>query len=125
MKPRTKASALRVLTLIDSRPETSSGRVLTNQLGRSGTAVGSNYRAAGRSRSSAEMISKFAVVEEEADESGFGLELVAEHGLMPGGKVTPFLREADERTAIMVASRRTLQAGLQKSKLENSKLKIG
>ena len=71
------------------------------------------------------MISKFAVVEDEADESGFGLELVAEHGLRTGGKVTPFLREADERTAIMVASRRTLQAGLQKSKLENSKLKIG
>ena len=124
LKQRTKGFALRVLKLIDAVPETRAGRVLAGQLGRSGTSVGANYRSACRSRSTAEMISKFAVVEEEADESGFWLELVAEHGLMPAEKIAPLLREADELTAIMVASRRTLQAGLQKSKIENPKSKI-
>jgi len=124
MKQRTKAFALRALTLVDSLPETRSGRVLANQLGRSGTSVAANYRSACRSRSTAEMISKFAVVEEEADESGFWMELIGDHGLMPVAKLAPLLREASELTAIMVASRRTLQARIRKSKIENLKSKF-
>jgi four helix bundle protein len=124
MKRRTKAFALRVLKLIDSLPDTRSGRVLANQLGRSGTSVGANYRAACRSRSTAEMISKLSVVEEEADESAFWIELAGDHGLMAPSKLAPLLREADELTAIMVASRKTLLAGVRKSKIENPKSKI-
>ena len=124
LKLRTKVFALRVLKLIDSLPDKRSGRVLANQLGRSGTSVGANYRAACRSRSTAEMISKLSVVEEEADESAFWLELVGDHGLMPAGKLAPLLREADELTAIMVASRKTLLTGSRKSKIENPKSKI-
>jgi len=121
LKDRTKAFALRALKLIDTLPDTRSGRVLANQLGRSGTSVGANYRAACRSRSTAEMISKLSVVEEEADESAFWMELVADHGLMPAPKVAPLLQEAGELTAIMVASRRTLQARNRESKIQNQK----
>ncbi len=124
LKRRTKTFALRVLKLIDSLPETRSGRILAGQLGRSGTSVGANYRAACRSRSTAEMISKLSVVEEEADESAFWLELVVEHGLMPSAKVDALYREADELTAIMVASRLTLTKRTLKSKIENRKSKI-
>ena len=124
LKLRTKVFALRVLKRIDSLPDKRSGRVLANQLGRSGTSVGANYRAACRSRSTAEMISKLSVVEEEADESAFWLELAGDHGLMPAGKLAPLLREADELTAIMVASRKTLLTGSRKSKIENPKSKI-
>jgi four helix bundle protein len=124
LKKRTKAFALRVLKLIDSLPDTRSGRVLANQLGRSGTSVGANYRAACRSRSTAEMISKLAVVEEEADESAFWMELVAEHGLVAAKKVASLHKEAGELTAIMVASRRTLSKRSHKSKIENRKSKI-
>jgi four helix bundle protein len=77
LKRRTKDFALHVLQLVDSLSETRSGRILANQLGRSGTSVAANYRAACRSRSTAEMASKLAVVEEEADESGFWLELAS------------------------------------------------
>jgi hypothetical protein len=56
------------------------------------------------------MISKISVVEEEADESAFWMELIVDHGLMPGRKVMPLLQEAGELTAIMVASRKTLLA---------------
>jgi four helix bundle protein len=121
LKQRTKAFALRGLKLIDSLPDTRSGRVLANQLGRSATSVGANYRAACRSRSAAEMISKFAVVEEESDESAFWLELITDHGLMPSDKVAVLLREADELSAIMVASRETLLGRNPKSRIENRK----
>lgn len=124
MKERTKVFGLRVLKLIDSLPETRSSRILASQLGRAGTSVGANYQSACRSRSTAEMISKFAVVEEEADESAFWLEMVADHGLVAARQLTPLLREADELTALMVSSRQTLQARLQKSKIENPKSKI-
>ncbi len=67
------------------------------------------------------MISKLAVVEEEADEAGFWLELIAEHGLVPAEKLDPLLEEADELTAIMVASRRTLDSNNRKSRIENRK----
>lgn len=124
MKQRTKACALRVLKLIDTLPDTRSGRVLAGQLGRSGTSVGANYRSACRSRSTAEMISKFAVVEEEADESAFWLEVIVDHGLMSSAKLVPLLQEANELTAIMVSSRKTLQARSGKSRIENRKSKI-
>jgi four helix bundle protein len=123
LKQRTKTFALRVLKLIDVLPERRSARVLANQLGRSGTSVGANYRAACRSRSAAEMISKLSVVEEEADESGFWLELIGEHGLMTPAQVEPPRQEAGELTAIMVASRRTLAQRGVKSKIENPKSK--
>lgn len=42
MKARTKAFAIRVLNLVEALPETRSGRVIANQLGRSGTSVGAN-----------------------------------------------------------------------------------
>lgn len=124
LKHRTKAFALRVLKLVDSLPDTRSGRVLAGQLGRSGTSVGANYRAACRSRSTAEMVSKLAVVEEEADESAFWLELISDHGLLAPTKVASLHQEADELTAIMVASRRTLGLRSHKSKIENHKSKI-
>jgi four helix bundle protein len=124
LKVRTKAFALRTLKLIDALPDTRSGRVLASQLGRSGTSVGANYRAACRSRSAAEMISKLSVVEEEADESAFWLELIGDHGLATPDKVAALHQEAGELTAIMVASRRTLAKRGQQSRIENPKSKI-
>jgi len=121
LKGRTKAFALRVLKLVDAMPDTRSSRILAAQLGRSGTSVAANYRAACRSRSTAEMISKFAVVEEEADESGFWLELAADHGVMPAAQLGTLLKEASELTPIMVASRKTLQARNRKSGTPNPK----
>ena len=121
LKDRTKAFALRVLKLIDTLPNSRSGRVLAGQLGRSGTSVGANYRSACRSRSIAEMISKLSVVEEEADESGFWMELIAGHGLMSAAKMAPLMKEAGELTAIMVASRKTLLSNNRKSRIQNRK----
>jgi four helix bundle protein len=78
LKRRTKAFALRVMTLVDHLPNNSKGRVLGDQLLRSGTSLGANYRAACRSRSTAEFISKLGNVLEEADESAYWMELIVE-----------------------------------------------
>lgn len=122
MKQRTKTFALRILKLVEALPETRSGRIVANQLGRAGTSVGANYRAVCRAKSTADMLAKLAIVEEEADESAFWLEIVREAGLLPPAKTEALGREADELTATMVASRRTLRASVdRKSKIENRK----
>lgn len=88
-------------------PNTTEGRVMGNQLFRSGTSVGANYRAACRARSVAEFIAKIGTVIEEIDESAFWLELIIESELMPKKLVDPLLKETNELTAIMVTSRKT------------------
>jgi len=105
LKQRTKGFALRVMKLVDALPRSKSGNAIGNQLVRSGTAVGANYRATCRARSRAEFIAKIGVVEEEADESGFWMELIVEGSLLPARKVSALLQEANELTAIMAASR--------------------
>ena len=105
LKQWTKVFALRIMKLVDALPTTKSGHAIGNQLVRSGTSVGANYRASCRARSKAEFIAKIGVVEEEADESGFWLELIVEGSLLPLIKVTELLKEANELTAIMAASR--------------------
>ena len=104
---RTKTFALRIIKLVDALPNTLAGRTIGGQLIRSGTSVSANYRAACRGRSKAEFIAKLGIVEEESDESCHWLEMVIESELLPEKKVTELLREANEITAIMVASKRT------------------
>src|SRR5207248_9624524 len=97
------------------------GRALGNQLIRSGTSVGANYRAVCRARSRAEFIAKLGVVVEEADESEFWLELIVESGLLSLRLLGPLRQAASELVAIMVASRRSASA---RKSIENRKSKI-
>lgn len=107
LKQRTKTFALRILKLVGALPQNIEGRVIANQLARSGTSVGANYRAACRARSKAEFISKLGTVEEEADECAFWLEIIIEGGYLKESRVDDLLQEANELTAIMVASRKS------------------
>ncbi len=112
LKTRTKALALRVMKLVDALPNTATGRAIANQLIRSGTSVGANYRSACRGRSKAEFVAKLGVVEEEADETAYWLELIVEGELLTEGQVQALWKEANEITAIMVASRKTVSKQL-------------
>ena len=107
LQQRTKAFALRVLNLIEYLPDTIGGRVVANQLARSATSVGANYRAACRGRSRAEFASKLGTVTEEADESLYWLELIHDGELIPQKNIISLLREADELTAIFTSGRRS------------------
>jgi len=99
--------ALRVLRVFRSLPDSREGRVLGQQLLRSATSVAANYPAACRARSRKEFLFKLGIVEEEADESLFWLEFIAEAGLLPRTKLDDLISEASQLTAIVVASRRT------------------
>jgi four helix bundle protein len=112
------------MKLVDALPRSRSANAVANQLVRSGTSVASNYRAACRARSRAEFIAKIGVVEEEADESTFWLELVIEHKLMQEALVRSLLKEADELTAIMAASRISASRNSKQSALANRKSAI-
>ena len=96
--------------MAEALPKGISAEILGRQLGRSGTSVGANYRAACRSRSKAEFIAKLGTVEEEADECGFWLDLINERKLLPHAKLVALLQEASELTAIMVASKKTARS---------------
>jgi four helix bundle protein len=110
LKARTKQFALRVIRLSEALPRSIAGDVLGRQLVRSGTSVAANYRSACRAKSRADFVAKMAIVEEEADESGLWLELISEAGLLGATKTSALLKEADELTAIAVASIRTARA---------------
>lgn len=107
LKQRTKQFALRVIRLTDSLPRRMSTDVLGRQLLRSATSVAANYRSACRAKSRADFISKMGTVEEEADESALWLELIGESQLMKPAKLSALHQEAEELTAIAVASIRT------------------
>jgi four helix bundle protein len=107
LQNRTKQFALRVLVLIDRLPNTIGGRVLANQLARSATSVGANYRAACRARSRAEFASKLGIVAEETDESLYWLELVRDGKFVVENKIASLLAEADQLTAIFTSGRRS------------------
>jgi four helix bundle protein len=108
MKQRTKTFALRVIKLVSSLPRSLIARRLGDQLLRSGTSVAANYRAACRARSKADFVSKLGIVEEEADESAFWIELLGDACVMPVKRLASLLDEANQLTAIIVASRKTV-----------------
>ena len=123
MKTRTKEFTLRILKLVDAIPATRAGNAVANQLVRSGSSVGANYRALCRAKSRAGFVHKTAIVEEEADESGFWLEVTIDSKLLPLNRVKPLLDEANELTAMMVASRKTARQNAinRQSKIANRK----
>jgi len=81
-------------------PNTVAGKAIGGQLVRAGTSVGANYRAACRGRSKAEFVAKLGITEEEADESGYWMEIIIEGQLLNRRQVEPLLNEANVLTKI-------------------------
>jgi four helix bundle protein len=84
--------------------------VLGNQLLRSGTSVGANYRAASRAKSKADFIAKMGIVEEECDESLYWMEMLADAGLVDIARMAKLMKEGDEILSMVVASIRTARS---------------
>lgn len=110
IKRRTKKFALDVIRLVESLPPGYAGQVLGRQLLRSATSVGANYRAACRGKSVADFIAKMGIVEEEADESIYWMELLMEAKILPPTALQALMSEADELVAITVSSIKTAKA---------------
>jgi four helix bundle protein len=112
LKKRTKSFAVEVIRLSKDFSRGYESQYLRRQLIRSAASVAANYRAAGRSRSRKEFIAKLSIVIEECDEASFWMELATGLGICKGEGLEVALREADELTAIFVASRCTARSRL-------------
>jgi four helix bundle protein len=77
---------------------------------RCGTSVGANYRAACRARSPAEFCSKLGLVEEEADESIYWIELLIEAEIVRQELLQDLLQETNEILSMVVASIKTAKS---------------
>ena len=124
-KQRTKQLALRIIRLVEVLPKTSTAQVIGKQVLRSGTSVGANYRAACRAKSTPDILHKLAIVEEEADETLYWLELLVEAELVPEAKLKSLMNEVDEIIAMIVSSIKTIRDRHNnfnpKSKIQNRK----
>ncbi len=107
LKDRTKRFAVHIIELCRELPPTLDGRTIGGQMIRSGTSVAANYRASCRARSRPEFIAKLGTVEEESDETLFWLEIAVDSKLVTLQRAQALLKEADELTAIFVASLKT------------------
>ena len=108
-KARTKKLAVEIIKQVDKLPRSHSTDVIGKQLLRSGTSIGANYRAACRAKSTADMINKMKIVEEESDETGYWLELLVEAEIIPQNQIAIIYKETDEILAMTVASIKTLR----------------
>jgi four helix bundle protein len=122
-KKRTKQFAISTLRLVEALPRGRSAQTMGTQLFRSASSVGANYRAACRGKSTADVIAKLALVEEETDESLYWMELLLEGGVVREDSLRPLMSEANEILAMTVASIKTLKLSREPS-IRNLKSKI-
>ena len=108
-KTRTKKLAVAIIKEVDKLPRSPVSEVIGKQLIRSGTSIGANYRAACRAKSTADMINKMKIVEEESDETEYWLELLVEAGVVPQSQIADIYKETDEILAMTIASIKTLR----------------
>jgi four helix bundle protein len=104
LKKRTKAFAVRIVRLVEALPPSKAAWLMGGQLLRAGTSVGANYRAACRSRSTADFLSRMGIVEEECDESMYWMELLIETKKLDAARTADLCKEAEEILRIVVAS---------------------
>lgn len=121
-KARTKNLAVAIIKLTDALPQSRAADVIARQIIRSGTSIGANYRAACRAKSTADMIDKMKIVEEETDETAYWLEILVETGAVTQEQINEIYKETNEFLVITVASIKTLRN--RQSSIQNHKSKI-
>ena len=113
-KRRTKQLGLAVIRMTEKFPETRLAWVVKDQILRSALSVGANYRGVCRAKSDKDFINKMRIVEEEADETAYWLEIIEESDLLKSDDLRELKREVNELVAMVVASIRTKSIGLNK-----------
>lgn len=110
LKTRTRQYSLSIINLVEKLPVTVSSKVVAYQIAKSGTSIGANYRAVCRARSDREFIAKMEIVLEEADETLFWLEIIAEKQWIEKSVIDKIWKEGNELTAIFVSSLKTVKS---------------
>ena len=100
---RTKSFAINIMKLSSSLPASTECKVMRNQITKSGTSVGANYREANRSRSKADFSNKINICESEASETVYWLEIIAVYDWVPPDIVEELRIEGNELPAIFTS----------------------
>jgi four helix bundle protein len=100
---RTKKFAISIIELSASLPNTPESKVIKNQITKSGTSIGANYREANRSRSKADFSNKIKICESEASETSYWLEILIDLNWVDSKKIKIILAEANEILAIFTS----------------------
>jgi len=109
LESRTKKFALNIIRLSASLPGSPEGKVVRNQLTKSGTSIGANYREANRGRSKADFSNKIKICESESSETAYWLEIITELDWIGNAKTEELITEADELLAIFTSVGKTLK----------------
>jgi four helix bundle protein len=103
LEKRTLKFAIKIIKLSVKLPNTLEGRVIRNQITKSGTSVGANYREANRSRSKADFKSKIRICESEASETQYWLQVIVEAGWLSIDEIKAVYDECSELLAIFTS----------------------
>jgi four helix bundle protein len=109
LERRTKEFAIQIIKLSSSFPTTTESKVIRNQITKSGTSIGANYREANRARSSADFINKIRICEGEASETMYWLEIAEELEWIAGKIKESITKEADELLSIFTSIGRKMK----------------
>jgi len=109
IEDRTKKLAVKILKLSISLPETVEGRAIRNQLTKSATSIGANYREANRSRSKADFYNRIKICESETSESVYWIEIISELEWAERSILDHLLIELNELLAIFAKTSKTLK----------------
>jgi len=116
LKQRTKRFAGTIIDVVGLIPETIPGVVIARQIIRSGTSIGANYRSACRAKSAKDFLNKVIIVEEEADETLYWLELLQERKLIDEATLRPAMQECNELVALFTAIGKTTRNNINAGK---------
>ena len=116
LKKRTFDFALATFYTVDKLQKSMANEVMGRQLIRSSSSVGANYRAACKAKSSPDFINKLKIVEEEADESVYWLELIKAYNRIDDAEFEKILIESRELERIFAASAITAKRNLNTKK---------
>ncbi len=103
LEDRTKKFAIRIIKLSIRLPNTPEGKVIKNQITKSGTSVGANYREANRARSKADFKNKIKICESEASETVYWLAIVLDLNWVEATSLQEIKKEANELLAIFTS----------------------
>ncbi|UBM62121.1 four helix bundle protein [Candidatus Sulfidibacterium hydrothermale] len=103
LEKRTRKFAMSIIALSGSIPNTVENHVIKNQITKSGTSIGANYREANRARSKADFINRIKICESEANETIYWLEIISDLNLLEEERIQLILKEAHELIAIFTS----------------------
>jgi four helix bundle protein len=107
LEERTKKFSIDVMKLVGSFPRNKAADIVGYQLLKSATSIGANYREATRAESRADFIHKIGIIEKEANETLYWIELAGEAALVSTDSISPILGECNQLLAIFSASGKT------------------